>query len=241
MTSAKWHWPLMPFLVTCMFGQSAAPAFEVASVKRNPAGQGANTRMNGSPESMRYTAVPLQWIIAEAYGVPFYQVSGPDWVKTESYDIIAKSAPGTPAGQKKEMLKSLLAERFHLKAHRETRDIEAVVMTVAKGGPKMHRSDQPAGGYRITQDGAIRHMKVYAAMKALAPMLAGMLREPVVDRTELSGVFDIAIDWDVSVPAETLDNLLRAAQGQLGLRAERKKVPMELVIVDQADKVPVEN
>jgi uncharacterized protein (TIGR03435 family) len=116
--------------------------------------------------------------------------------------------------------------------------MEALVMTVAKGGPRMHPSDQQPSGYKITQDGANRHTKVPATMKALAPMLGGMLGEIVVDRTELGGVFDIAVDWDVALPSESTDNLLRAAEVQLGLKLERKKIPMEVVIVDRADKVP---
>ena len=225
-------------LASGVWGQ--APSFEVASVKPNPAGQGASTRMGATATGYTYIAVPLQWIVAEAYNVPFYRVQGPEWIGKACYDVIAKAAAGSPGDQKKAMLQALLAQRFHLAAHRETKNVEGLEMTVGKGGPKMRTSDQPAGGYRITQDGSVRHLKVFTSTKGLAPMLAGMLG-PVVDHTELSGVYEIAIDWDVSQPSERDDNLIRAVQSQLGLKLEQKKMPMEVVVVDRADRTPVEN
>lgn len=132
-------------------------------------------RFNESAGGLTYIAVTLQGIVARAYSVQGEQVLGPDWIGSESYDIVAKAPPGSSTAQRGAMLQTLLAERFHLAAHRDTKDMEALLMTVAKGGPKMHPSDQQPSGYRITQGGAIRHMKVPATMKALAPMLGGML------------------------------------------------------------------
>lgn len=223
------------------FTQSSPLAFEVASVKRNPGGQGPNTRMNSSGAGLQFTAVPLLWIIAQAYKLPQSQVLGPSWMATESYDITAKTPQNTSADQRSMMLQTLLAERFHLTAHRENKDMQVLVMTVAKGGPKMKNTDQPNGGYRISQDGAIRHLNVHATMKALAPMLAGILHEPVVDQTELAGVFDIGLAWDVTSPTETTDNLLSAAEQQLGIRIDRKKVQMEVVVVGHVERAPTEN
>ena len=228
-------------LAAILASAATAQEFEVASVKPNPGGQGMNTRMNGNADGIRYIAVPLKWIVAEAYNVPHTQVFGPDWIGVEAYDIVARVPPGTTAAQRRTMLQSLLAQRFHMKAHRETRDVQSLVLTVAKQGPKMQTTTEPASGYRISQDGSIRHMKVNASPKAFAAMLGGLVQEPVVDQTGLTGVYQIAVDWDVSVPSESADNLLRAVQGQLGLKIERKKVPLEVAVVEQADKVPTEN
>jgi uncharacterized protein (TIGR03435 family) len=77
-------------------------------------------------------------------------------------------------------------------------------------------------------------------MKAFAQMLSGILGQLAVDQTELSGVFEIAVDWtmneDIPVPGETEDTIFKAVEAQLGLKLEQKKMPLEVLIVDHADK-----
>lgn len=239
--ASRWRMGLAALAAAALFGQTAAPAFDAASVTRSPFPQGSNTRLGFNAGGYTSIAAPLWWIVGNAYNIPFLQVVGPAWIERETYDILAKAPPGSSVDQRRAMLQTLLAQHFHLAAHRDTRETEALVMTVAKGGPRMHASGQQPAGYKITQDGDIRHMKVPATMKAFAPMLGGMLGEVVVDRTALSGVFDIAVDWDVSVPLERSDNLILAVEKQLGLKIERQKIPLDVLIVDRADKDPVKN
>ncbi|SPE39043.1 hypothetical protein SBA3_3010018 [Candidatus Sulfopaludibacter sp. SbA3] len=96
------------------------------------------------------------------------------------------------------MFQTLLAERFKLAAHQETRDVPAYELVVAKGGLKIHTADAPAGGFQARFDGPVRHMKSQTTMTALATYLSDQLGMPVVNKTELPGTFDIALDSEGS-------------------------------------------
>lgn len=129
----------------------AKPAFEVASVRqRAPSSDGRIPVMQciggpGSPDPERLscTNAPLAMLICIAYGVQYYQVAGPEWMSTDGYDISAKIPPSTTQAQYKLMLQALLAERFHLALHHESRGRTAYSLLVAKGGNKMQVSAPP--------------------------------------------------------------------------------------------------
>ena len=128
------------------WGQS----FEVASVKVSapftpgrglPRGGGPN-----DPEHLSLSYMTMELLLERAYGMKEYQISGPAWLTTEHYDVAATMAPGTSKEQQALMLQSLLAQRFGLKVHRETREIPVYDLVVGKGGPKFKESppDAPA-------------------------------------------------------------------------------------------------
>ena len=133
-------------------GQTAdrRPAFEVASVKRAPPYvDGADYQMHGGPGTndpgrITYPRTWLPRLLTKAYGVLQDQISGPDWLETEAYSIVAKIPPSTTADQFNLMLQNLLAERFHLTLHHETREFQVYSLLVAKGGPKMKPSPPDA-------------------------------------------------------------------------------------------------
>ena len=135
------------------FGQTdaAAPAFEVASVKLSaplPAGI-MKFRLGGGPDStdpgrITYNGVTLQALVARAYGVKDYQVEGPQWLDAERYDIVATIPKGSNKEQVGLMMQRLLAERFKLTLHRETKPMEVYTLAVAKGGPKLQEVDPAA-------------------------------------------------------------------------------------------------
>jgi uncharacterized protein (TIGR03435 family) len=232
-----------------LFGQTAAPppAFEVASVKRNPAGYGPSTRMNESGASVNFINVPLKWVIRRAYQVQDSRISGPDWLDSEGYDIVAKFPPGTTSRERNAMFQTLLAERFKLAVHRETRELAAYLLVVRKGGAKIQQADAVAGGFQVKMDGPIRHLRTKTTLAGLAVYLSDQLLLPVQDRTELKGVYDIALDWTLDDSIQTdklqpnLPTLPSAVEAQLGLKLEAKKVAMEVVVVDHVEKVPTEN
>ena len=130
------------------FGQPASqPAFEVASVK--PAAPQANGQnrltMRGGPGSddpsqISYTNVYLMSILRIAYGAYFYQIVGPSWLGVNGYDISAKLPPGTTKEQFNQMLINLLAERFHLTLHHESRDVQGYELLTGKNGSKLKES-----------------------------------------------------------------------------------------------------
>src|SRR5271157_2159969 len=124
----------------CAFAQNPpAPAFEAASVKPSaPMGMGRmRISMGGDPGRLNYSGVSLRDIIRQAYQLKDYQITGPEWLNTERFDIVAKLPDGAPESQKPLMLQALLAERFKLTVHREKKDLPAYALVVAKGGSKL--------------------------------------------------------------------------------------------------------
>jgi uncharacterized protein (TIGR03435 family) len=133
------------------FGQAASTAltFEVATVKvaqpPNPAailaGQPPHVGVNVQGTRVDIGFLSLAELIPVAYKVKSYQVSGPDWMKGERFDILAKMPDGSDKDQMPEMLQTLLAERFQLKIHRETHEDGVYALVVAKGGPKLKEAE----------------------------------------------------------------------------------------------------
>ena len=122
--------------------------FEVASIKpAAPMTAGRiMVRMAGGPGTpdpgqITYTNVTLKNVMTTAYNVKGYQISGPAWFESERFDITAKIAPNTSKEQFQVMLQNLLAERFKLTLHHQTKDLPMYALTVAKGGPKMKESE----------------------------------------------------------------------------------------------------
>jgi uncharacterized protein (TIGR03435 family) len=116
--------------------------FEVASVKPAPPNPGGDTVPRGGPGTndpgqITYPYIGLPNLVAEAYGVRLDQVSGPDWMKGEAYSIVAKITPNTTKEQFNLMLQNLLAERFHLTLHHETKALPVYILSVVPDGPKL--------------------------------------------------------------------------------------------------------
>src|ERR1017187_1306955 len=154
---------LIFFNVGLAFSQPAAapPAFEVASVKVNIAGTNAGMGrgreiVTPSPAGITMINVRLKTVIQWAYHVQPVQVSGPGWLDVDRYDVVAKAAGATPEDQLRQMMQTLLADRFKLAFHRESKEMQAYIITVAKTGLKIKESttegdmaiqpSPPAGG-----------------------------------------------------------------------------------------------
>ncbi|MGA3099637.1 MAG: TIGR03435 family protein [Bryobacteraceae bacterium] len=134
-------------LASCgLFGQAAPPAFEVASVK--PAAPQTDgrvmIRMGGDAGQVDYTNVSLKQVLAKAYDVKSYQITGPSWLDSERYDIVAKVPDGVAKEQIPAMLRALLADRFQMKVHRETKEQSVYAIMVGKNGPKLTKYDENA-------------------------------------------------------------------------------------------------
>jgi uncharacterized protein (TIGR03435 family) len=206
----------------------APPAFELASVKVNAdpdrqRGPGRLGQIQYSPDTLTMRGISL-WMSARwAYGVENFQISGPDWMQSSPvYDIVAKAPGPVPAGQLRLMLRTLLAERFHLTLHRERKEMPVTALLVGTGGPKFHEStgkyDPERGaeapmrflGYDDSvhiqrsqePDGRLRDsytnvsMKLFAAVLELASSRSGFDKVPVVDMTGLQGRFDFVVILD---------------------------------------------
>jgi len=247
-----------------VFGQIATerPAFEVASIKMYSAGspipQGSGR--NGVPSSSdgitaRYTKLwaCLEW----AYDIPG-RVFGPDWIFSERYDIVAKAAKPVSQEQLKLMLQRLLTERFKLTLHREMKELPVIALVVTKNGPKNLNAVEAAGTPDIQQgDGKLALKNV--SLSRLADVLIarppyGLNGQKVVDQTGIAGVFDITLpvrEFNLDDPQingnmgamdeALLDYFSTTLEKQYGLKLERRRIPLESLIVDNGNRVPTEN
>jgi len=265
-----------------VFGQSStAPlTFEVASIKPSAeAGwQIGIQRLPGG--GMRASGATLKILLATAYDVREFQiVGGPGWISSDRYDILAKAAASDseiPAGDRGEIteaqantafermqqrMQALLAERFQLKIHRETKEQPVYALLVGKNGAKLEAS--PIQDGRSERRMMMGHGMINAQgvdLQMLVSMVARELARPVLDRTGLTGRYDIKLQWTPdpgqsvtphggapspgvqALPPPDPDgpSLFTAIQEQLGLRLESQKGPVEMIVIDRVEK-PSEN
>jgi uncharacterized protein (TIGR03435 family) len=244
---------VLSLLAVCLAASAAdaPPAFDVASIR--PAQARTPMKIDHLPGSLTMRGVSLRECIAWAYGVQNIQVSGPDWIGETRFDIAAKSEGGAKQAELRAMLQSLLADRFKLALHRETKDAPALVLTVAKGGHKLEPTERE--GSPSFQVGRLNLKGQGATMFQLIDFLSMQLRQPVVDQTGLTGRFNYFLDVNAyfteemrnnghpngAPPPEAASMVAQAIQAQLGLKVESKKTPLEMLVVDRADKAPTEN
>jgi uncharacterized protein (TIGR03435 family) len=138
-------WTLYAVACAAVLAQSPQPAFEAASVKPMLPDVRTRSRMAGGPDTsdpgqITYTNVTLASVLLGAYDIKNYQLTGPDWLSSRRYEIIAKIPPGTAKERFRVMLQNLLAERFHLALHHEMKDLGGFDLVVGKNGPKLKPS-----------------------------------------------------------------------------------------------------
>jgi uncharacterized protein (TIGR03435 family) len=257
----------------------APPQFDVATVKVNRAGgRGAPPRVVPATGRVTITNATVASVIQDAYGVqlPSNIINMPDWARTLRVDIVAKAASPAPVAILQRMLQPLLAEYFTLTVHREMRemDVFALVLTnPGRPGPKLKKIDnacddvvgttmrfarpsdgpdqrQVCGVFPNTRAGEIIAHGIDLA--GLATELAPSQRRPVIDRTGLTGRFDVDLKWTPeafsaaalaqrpgSTPPPGVDpsgpQLSTAMQDQLGLRFESTRAPVEVLVIDRAE------
>jgi uncharacterized protein (TIGR03435 family) len=250
-------------------------AFEVASVKPALSASGRFT-MNGGPGTndpgrISYTNITLRRVLLSAYDVRDYQISGPDWLNVLRFDITAKLPDGTTKEQFQSMLRNLLATRFRMTVHRESKELPVFALLVARNGPKLKaavatdepaeeqlatirpadssdgfpRLSLPAPGLVIeTRNGRARVTAKEMPLTKFADLLSGQLGRPVVDMTGLNGNYSFVLYFapESPNPSDGPDpGLFPAVQEQLGLRLEARKALVDLVVIDHAEKVPTGN
>jgi len=236
---------LMSLCVSGAYGQLAPqprPEFEVASIKRHSPVEGAaNVSMTRDPGRLTYTGMMVRGLIREAYGLKVYPLSaGPDALSTDRYDVIAKVSPDASKAQRMLMLQALLADRFKLAVHRETKELPIYALVVAKSKPKF-REVQDDGSAAEAGRGDGHQIKAHhISMKLLAATLQGYIGDTVVDATGLSGLFDLNLDFNVDESKSDEGPTIFEAVQRVGLRLEARKGPVEVVVIDHVEK-PSEN
>ncbi|HEV3197818.1 MAG TPA: TIGR03435 family protein [Bryobacteraceae bacterium] len=249
---------LMIFTSALAFCQpaSAPPAFEVASVHVSQIGRagGEGSRRENiqfSPDSVTMRNVSLKSAIRWAYHVFDYQVSGPDWLQFERYDIVAKAPGAATEEELRTMMQTLLAERFKVALHRQSKEFAAYALVVGKNGPKFHESDTE-GESSIQPDQKRMSVTVHRTpISQLTDMLSNIFRAPVVDMTDLKGKYDVTLNLakyigDIQpspggAPPDPLSIITMGLQEELGLKLESKKLSLDVLIIDRAEKAPAEN
>jgi len=221
-------------------------AFEVASVKPNRSGSGATLAPGLRNGTLSARNASLKALIRAAYGVSDLQIVGPSWLDADRFDLTGKAPKGVPDDQLMPMLQTLLRDRFHLAVHRETKVMPAFDMVVAKRGLKIAPFDPahpvtPPAGY------SGRLMFGSGTMPELAARLTMGAGKVVLDKTGLGGRYSFmvlnytpvadATNGAVDAPPD----FITAAEEQLGLKLVPKSEPVELLVVDRADRTPVEN
>lgn len=289
--------------------------FEVASIR--PAGAIATQAMAGKlhvgmnidAARVDIGSMSLVDLIRTAYKVKAYQITGPDWMKSQRFDILAKMPEGATKDQVPEMLQALLTERFKLEIHRDHKEQSVYALVVGKGGAKLKESpadaDAPAaaadsgdskpavivngGSVSVSRQGqgavvrggpmgttrvsmgpnGAMHMEAdKMTMAGFAEMLSRFMDRPVVDLTDLTGTYQVGVDLSmddlknaarsagVAIPAggaaepskspgdaasDPSGGSIFSAVQQLGLKLDARKLAVEMIVVDHAEKAPTEN
>jgi uncharacterized protein (TIGR03435 family) len=221
--------------------QTAAqkPQFEVASIKPNHSGNRAWGENTGHGR-LTVTNDTLKELIRLAFDVKDFQIeSGPRWLDSDRYDIAATtgSVEDITDQQLRPLLQALLADRFQLKAHRETKEMTTYSLVIAKGGPKLAEHTGGGGGDSSTNSSAGNIRATNVTMMALANSLSRIMGRLVSDNTGLNGTFDYQLVW---APPEQTDStapsIFTALEEQLGLKLESSKGPVQVLVIDSVSK-----
>jgi uncharacterized protein (TIGR03435 family) len=289
---------LFAYLWFCFTDCSSATAqtFEAASVK--PASQITGVRVRpsqsggpGSTDPTLFTASnwSLTVLIVTAYDLKYYQFSGLPWMDSSFFDVVAKVPQGATREQFLVTLQNLLADRFKLKVHRESKEIPLYQLVIARNGQTFSTEAKKPGeergtaavapspgrakvvldenGFPILQpggppmlsmpDGHARMRATQETMEQFVNFLSFQVEKPVVNGTGLTGRYDFILSWvgnpSPSIPAGAVGaeapnvqapsglGLMGALQKQLGLRLESRKGPIDILVVDHAERDPTVN
>jgi uncharacterized protein (TIGR03435 family) len=244
------------------------PVFEVAAVKLNQSDSGSS---HSNIDNGRFAAtnVSLKNLMEyQAYGIPGNRIlEGPKWLDSTKFDIEAKMddsvadhlrtlAHGPRRLETQAMFQQLLADRFKLAVHWETRELPVYALTVAKKGPKLQPTKESTEGSGTSSQNG-RASSQFTATGVTLPELAEDLTQElsrelgrdIIDKTEIKGRYDVTLKWtpeagaatdNAASPTDAGPSLFTAVQEQLGLKLEPAKAPIQVLVVDHAE-MPSEN
>jgi uncharacterized protein (TIGR03435 family) len=225
---------------------SPAPSFDVSTVRLSKAPPGSVSGIRTGNGSLDGQNVTLKRCIIGAYGVgPQQVIAGPEWVDSIRFDIVAKS--DQPGADEDVMLQGLLAERFELVLHRETKVMRAYVLEAAKNGPKLERADTGESNTNSTSSSSVITMELArTSMEMFAKQLSRRLDRPVVNNTGLEGLYNFKLQWTPDSARQSdgtavdYGSIFDAIQQQLGLHIRPDSVPVETIVIDHA-AMPTDN
>lgn len=248
------------------------PQFEVASIKPSNSADRRPMIQSGTPGQFTAANVTVKMLIQYAYGIELFQISGgPDWIGSDLFDVTAKPEGSADRDHVMPMLQSLLAERFNLVVRRDTKEKQVYVLLVAKDGPKFKESNESDPniidlGGRGSPPGAPRRPRVTklrrgllvaqeADVMELAYRLSSILGSMVVDKTGLTGKYDLKVEWQPDENQVAMFQAMRVPEGygapapdplgpslftalhdQLGLQLDSEKGPVEMLVIERVER-----
>jgi len=279
----------LAFTVVCAFAVALAaqevPRFEVASIKPSSSEPSATVTagLRITPTQARFSYLSLKDYISLAYGVRFYQIVAPDWIAGARFEIAATVPAGVSTDKLPLMMRTLLEERFHMKVHRETRELPAYVLATLPGfklepvtadapGDSVTASSTSGSGGTVVDLGQGSSLVIggnkielkKVDMNTFAGTLERFVDRPVVNQTQRTDRFNITIELapedftaavirssaaaGMAVPPAALRRLETASPSAIpdalksfGLSLEARRAPLEVVVIDSADRLPTEN
>jgi uncharacterized protein (TIGR03435 family) len=236
-----------------VLAQAPPTEFDVATVKLLPPLPAGTTlaRINLGAYykgSLTMSDVTLSEALRFAYDLTSEeQVSGPDWIKSRDvarYEIVAKAAGDVPLAQGRVLTQKLLADRLKVVVKKEAKPLSFMALVQARGGSKLveadpNRSGPPQPSYLPG------HIILTTTTQTLALMLSTYERQLILDRTTLTGRYQISLDYLTEAPGaardQTKPSLQSALQDQLGLGLESRREPLDAIIVERAERLPIDN
>jgi uncharacterized protein (TIGR03435 family) len=224
--------------------------FDAASIR--PTTDRRDESMVVNPGGLIYSRLSLRGYIEAAYGVKYYQISGPDWIDSQLFDISARAEGNHSKDEIMLMLQSLLADRFKLALHREQKELPVYALVVGKNGPKLRASESEGDFTMGPAQGGIGFQKI--SMTDFAARFLSRIPpigRPVLDKTGLPGRYDFTLSLAPQAGGNIEDakkaivdegfSLFSYALDQLGLRLEAQRAMIDMLVVDHAERTPTEN
>ena len=229
---------------------TSTPTFDVASIRQNNSDEHARSHIVSSSHDGRLTVinVPLNMLLSFAFAMPQSRITGiPAPLNSQKFDIEAKSDPSVDDQlsklssdqgklQKQLMIQALLADRFKLATHIQVQQLPVFNLVIAKNGPKLEESKVDGRTYN-TRNGQLSDQGI--TIPVLADQIASQLDRPVIDKTALTGRYDITLKWTpdnaTQSASDSAPSIFTAVQEQLGLKLESTKGPVETLVIDHIE------
>jgi uncharacterized protein (TIGR03435 family) len=228
----------------CLAQPAAKPTFEAAAIKPSTANDNhSSSHSNNGRITMDNLTV--KQLILNAYRIQNYQYAGPSWLENERYNINAKADTKVEYAELMAMLQNLLAERFKLVVHHESKSVPGYALVISKGGLKV----KPVEGEGSSMNSNNTKLTAtHVNTDRIAKYVANVLGQPVLDETGIKDSFSFVLEYadprpgreEKSDSGATLPTVFTALNEQLGLKLESRKIPIDIVVVDHIER-PTEN